>query len=61
MPWPGTGRRSSSTTRWKRATIAVGDLAVPLESDLTTPLAYFLSNPAMSNLATAGLLRPERC
>jgi pimeloyl-ACP methyl ester carboxylesterase len=32
---------------------------VPLESDLTTPLAYFLSNPAMSNLATAGLLRPE--
>jgi hypothetical protein len=39
--------------------IAVGDLAVPLESDLTTPLAYFLSNPAMSNLATAGLLRPD--
>jgi pimeloyl-ACP methyl ester carboxylesterase len=39
--------------------VAVGDLAVPLESDLTTPLAYFLSNPAMSNLATAGLLRPD--
>jgi pimeloyl-ACP methyl ester carboxylesterase len=39
--------------------VAVGDLAVPLQSDLTTPLAYFLSNPAMSNLATAGLLRPD--
>jgi pimeloyl-ACP methyl ester carboxylesterase len=34
---------------------------VPLESDLTTPLAYFLSRPEMNlgNLATAGLLRPD--
>lgn len=32
---------------------------VPLESDLTTPLAYFLSNPAMGDLATKGLLDPE--
>jgi len=39
--------------------ITVGDLVVPLESDLTTPLAYFLSNPAMSNLDTIGLLRPD--
>lgn len=39
--------------------VRVDRVNVPLESDLTTPLAYFLSNPAMSNLATAGLLRPE--
>ena len=32
---------------------------VPLESDLTTPLAYFLSNSEMSNMATLGLLHPE--
>ena len=32
---------------------------VPLESDLTTPLAYFLSNPELDALATAGLLHPE--
>ena len=34
---------------------------VPLESDLTTPLAYFLSRPEMNlgNLATIGLLRPD--
>ncbi|HEY4759182.1 MAG TPA: hypothetical protein VIH42_01240, partial [Thermoguttaceae bacterium] len=32
---------------------------VPLESDLTTPLAYFLSKPELDALATVGLLRPE--
>ena len=32
---------------------------VPLESDLTTPLAYFLSRPELDSLATAGLLKPE--
>ena len=32
---------------------------VPLESDLTTPLAYFLSKSDMSDMATLGLLRPE--
>ena len=32
---------------------------VPLESDLTTPLAYFLSKSGMSNMATLGLLRPD--
>jgi pimeloyl-ACP methyl ester carboxylesterase len=31
---------------------------VPLESDFTTPLAYFLSKSEMSNMATLGLLRP---
>ena len=59
MPWPGTGRRSKLYDPLETGDVAVGDLAVPLESDLTTPLAYFLSNPAMSNLATAGLLRPD--
>lgn len=37
----------------------VADRLVPLESDLTTPLAYFLSNPALEDLATVGLLTPE--
>lgn len=39
--------------------IYVAGIRVPLESDLTTPLAYFLSNPALGTLATTGLLRPE--
>jgi pimeloyl-ACP methyl ester carboxylesterase len=39
--------------------VEIGGWQVPLESDLTTPMAYFLSNPAMGNLATIGLLRPE--
>ena len=38
----------------------VGNLLVPLESDLTTPLAYFLSKVPMESLATVGLLQPER-
>ncbi len=40
--------------------IPVDNLHVPLESDITTPLAYFLSNPAMDRLATDGLLHPDR-
>lgn len=34
--------------------------AVPLESDLSTPLAYFLNNPAFqdNDIATSGLLNP---
>ena len=32
---------------------------VPLESDLTTPLAYYLSRPELDAIATVGLLRPE--
>src|SRR2546430_10052538 len=38
--------------------IAVCNRLVPLETDLTTPLAYFLDNPAFreKDLATAGLL-----
>ena len=36
----------------------VGPQRVPLESDLTTPLAYFLSRPELNSLATLGLLTP---
>ena len=38
--------------------IAVGGVRVPLESDLTTPLGYFLSSSALGSLATTGLLDP---
>ncbi|MGA2064748.1 MAG: alpha/beta fold hydrolase [Thermoguttaceae bacterium] len=38
----------------------VGHLTVPLESDLTTPLAYFLSKIPINTLATAGFLAPEK-
>jgi pimeloyl-ACP methyl ester carboxylesterase len=38
----------------------VGHLHVPLESDLTTPLAYFLSKVPLETLATVGLLQPEK-
>ncbi len=36
----------------------VGHLIVPLESDLTTPLAYFLSKVPMESLATVGPVGP---
>lgn len=39
--------------------IPLGGSHLPLESDLTTPLAYFLSNPQLGNLAHVGLLRPD--
>jgi pimeloyl-ACP methyl ester carboxylesterase len=40
--------------------ISVGDRLVPLETDLTTPLAFFLGNPAFKaqDISTIGLLRP---
>ncbi len=37
----------------------VAGRCVPLESDLTTPLAYFLSKPELDVLATVGLFRPD--
>ena len=42
------------------ADVAVGDVRVPLESDLTTPMAYFLNSPELNRLATVGLLNPEK-
>ncbi|MBN2022050.1 MAG: alpha/beta fold hydrolase [Pirellulales bacterium] len=41
------------------ADIAINGRQVPLESDLSTPLAYFLSKPQLEQLATVGLLWPE--
>jgi len=41
------------------ADIAIQQHRVPLESDLSTPLAHFLSNPQLEQLATWGLLFPE--
>ena len=40
--------------------VPVAGMLVPLESDLTTPLAYFLSNPKFGRLGTIGLLNPEK-
>jgi pimeloyl-ACP methyl ester carboxylesterase len=44
--------------------IAVCNRLVPLETDLTTPLAYFLDNPVFketaTDLATLGLFRPNQ-
>lgn len=41
--------------------IEVDHRRIPLESDLTTPLAYFLSKqPKSSQIATLGLLRPDK-
>jgi pimeloyl-ACP methyl ester carboxylesterase len=39
-------------------TVDVAGLKVPLESDVTTPLAYFLDQPQLQKLDTQGLLRP---
>jgi pimeloyl-ACP methyl ester carboxylesterase len=39
--------------------IAIEQHRVPLESDLSTPLAYFLSKPELEQLATVGLLQPD--
>ncbi len=39
--------------------IVVSNVRVPLESDFTTPLAYFLSDPAF-DVPTEGLFRPEK-
>jgi pimeloyl-ACP methyl ester carboxylesterase len=41
------------------ADIAIDRQRVPLESDLSMPLAFFLSQPQLEQLATVGLLRPE--
>jgi pimeloyl-ACP methyl ester carboxylesterase len=41
--------------------IVVSDRRIPLESDLSTPLAFMLGDPALAKLdsSTSGLLRPE--
>ncbi len=39
--------------------VVVNSVRVPLESDLSTPLAYFLSDSQLAAVATLGLLRPD--
>ncbi len=39
--------------------VAVAGRRVPLESDLTTPLAYFLDRADLDSLSLVGLLKPE--
>lgn len=39
--------------------IVVNNRRVPLQSDLTTPMAFYLSDPTLDRLATVGLLRPD--
>jgi pimeloyl-ACP methyl ester carboxylesterase len=40
--------------------VAVDENEVPLESDITTPLGFFLSDPELERTAYIGLLRAER-
>lgn len=40
--------------------VQVAGRTVPLESDLSTPLAYFLNDPNIQKLDTFGLLRPDQ-
>ncbi|MBY0232486.1 MAG: hypothetical protein K2W96_24675, partial [Gemmataceae bacterium] len=42
-----------------KSAVAVAERRVPLESDLTTPLAYFLSNARLENAGLAGFLKPD--
>jgi hypothetical protein len=42
------------------SSIAIDQQRVPLESDLSMPLAHFLSKPEWQTLATDGLLHPEK-
>lgn len=39
--------------------IDIAGTRVPLESDLSTPLAYFLNKPSLKTLGTLGLVRPN--
>lgn len=58
----GEGRRRGVLEIYDSAAVqdvAVGDSWVPLESDLSTPLAYFLADSQLSSLTTVGLLRPD--
>lgn len=41
-------------------TVDVAGMKAPLESDLSTPLAYFLNKPALASLPTIGLLNPDK-
>ncbi|OHB79162.1 MAG: hypothetical protein A2W31_18455 [Planctomycetes bacterium RBG_16_64_10] len=65
---PGTGPSGSEQVVLElydplvSATVQEGQRQVPLESDLSTPLAYFLNQPEFdeTRLATLGLLKPDQ-
>lgn len=40
--------------------LTIADRRIPLESDITTPLAYYLNNPELQKLDTYGFLRPDK-
>ena len=40
--------------------VLLGGRRVPLETDLSTPLAYLLRDPRLESAATTGLLHPDR-
>ncbi|MFO0877402.1 MAG: hypothetical protein U0840_08505 [Gemmataceae bacterium] len=40
-------------------TVKIGERAVPLETDLTTPLAYYLANARLESDGYIGFLRPD--
>ncbi|MBX9791278.1 MAG: hypothetical protein K2Y37_20350 [Pirellulales bacterium] len=42
------------------ADIDIAGTRVPLESDLTTPLAYFLDKPSLAELPTLGFVNPDK-
>jgi pimeloyl-ACP methyl ester carboxylesterase len=69
-PAPAEGARPSGEVPQQKAVLElydplsvsetrVGRRLVPLESDYSTPLAYFLSKPELNTLDSVGLLRPE--
>ena len=43
----------------QRQDILVGKRRVPLESDLTTPMAHYLANAGLDNAGYSGFLRPD--
>ena len=61
-----TGRGDVTTLRLElydpleATTVEVAGRQVPLESDISTPLAYFLDRPEFRYLDTYGLLRPDK-
>ena len=44
----------------KMQSVSVAGRQVPLETDLTTPLAYFLSRSDLQDVGYTGFLRPKR-
>jgi len=62
-PQPGQGNRHQAVLELYDPLTTletnVAGMRVPLESDVTTPLAFFLSDPKLDTIATVGLLKPD--